>query len=182
MWITNQLDVTFVLSFISPLQVAQHVSGNPVPIFRSWRLRSVIATCGYCTVAAGRLSEPFVLRTPQWTHYLLNGSDRLPAATSKYSRVAITLRSRQLLKMGTWLPETCWATCKGEINDKTKVTSSWFLIHTELRFTVNHTSDLTNIFLNTPTPKTHNISSQLKLADYLTSTYKRADEIIFYIS
>ena len=32
--------------------------------------------------------------------------------------------------MGTWLPETCWATCKREIKDKTKVTSSWFLIHT----------------------------------------------------
>jgi len=31
----NQLDVTFVLSFISLLQVAQHVSGNHVPIFRS---------------------------------------------------------------------------------------------------------------------------------------------------
>jgi len=38
-WIRNQLDVTFVLSFISPLQVAQHVSGNHVPIIRSWRLR-----------------------------------------------------------------------------------------------------------------------------------------------
>ena len=25
--------------------------------------------------------------------------------------------------------------------DKTKVTTSWFLIHTELRCTVNHTSD-----------------------------------------
>ena len=34
-WIRNQLDVTFVLSFISPLQVAQHVSDNHVPIFRS---------------------------------------------------------------------------------------------------------------------------------------------------
>jgi len=59
-----------------------------------------------------------------------------------YQHVAITLRSRQLLKMGTWLPETCWANCKGEIKDNTKVTSSWFLIHTELRCTVNHTSDL----------------------------------------
>jgi len=37
--------VTFVLSFISPLQVVQHVTGNHVPIFRSWQLRSVIATC-----------------------------------------------------------------------------------------------------------------------------------------
>ena len=34
-WIINQLHVTFVLSFISPLQVSQHVSGNHEPIFRS---------------------------------------------------------------------------------------------------------------------------------------------------
>ena len=34
-WIINQLDVTYVLPFISPLQVAQHVSGNHVLIFRS---------------------------------------------------------------------------------------------------------------------------------------------------
>jgi len=33
-WIRNQLDVTYVLSFISPLQVAEHVLGNYVPIFR----------------------------------------------------------------------------------------------------------------------------------------------------
>jgi len=60
----------------------------------------------------------------QWTHYLLTGSDSLPAATAKYQHVAITLLSRQLLKMGTWLPETCWATCKGEIKDNTK----WHLV------------------------------------------------------
>ena len=80
-------------------------------------------------------------QTPQWTHYLLTGSDSLPAAMAQHQHVAITLRSRQLLKMGTWLTETCRATCKGEINDNTKVTSSWFLIHTELRCTVNHTLD-----------------------------------------
>ena len=34
-WIRNQQAVTFVLSFISLLQVALHVSGNHVPIFRS---------------------------------------------------------------------------------------------------------------------------------------------------
>ena len=54
--------------------------------------------------------------------------------TAQYQHVAITLRSRQLLKMGTWLPETCWATCKGEIKDSTKVTSSWFLIHTKKNY------------------------------------------------
>ena len=56
--------------------------------------------------------EEFVARIPQWTHYLLTSSDSLPAATAQYQHVAITLRSRQLLKIGTWLPETCWATCK----------------------------------------------------------------------
>jgi len=50
-WIRNQLDVTFVLSFISPLQVAQHVSGNHVPIFMSLVLvlrrdcRRTVRTC-----------------------------------------------------------------------------------------------------------------------------------------
>ena len=42
----NQLDVTFVF-FISLLIVAQHVSGNHVPIIRSRRLRDVIALCWY---------------------------------------------------------------------------------------------------------------------------------------
>jgi len=35
MLIRNQLDVTFVLSFISLLQVAQRVSGNHVPIYEA---------------------------------------------------------------------------------------------------------------------------------------------------
>jgi len=33
--------------FISLLIVAQHVSGNHVPIIRSWQLRDVIALCWY---------------------------------------------------------------------------------------------------------------------------------------
>ena len=57
---------------------------------------------------AGSVSiEELIAHTPQWTHYLLTGSDSLPAATAQHQHVAITLRSRQLLKMGTWLPETC---------------------------------------------------------------------------
>ena len=69
-WIRNQLDLTFVLSFISPLQVAQEF-----------------------------IAQLVVLQTPQWTHYLLTGSDSLPAATAQYQHEVITLRSRQLLKM-----------------------------------------------------------------------------------
>ena len=57
LWITNQLDVTFV----------------------------------YC----------FMLRTPQWTHYLPTGFDNLTAATAQYQHVAETLTSHQLLMMGT---------------------------------------------------------------------------------
>jgi len=43
-WIRNQLDVTYMLSFISPLQVAQHVSGNHAPIFRSCATNSSMDT------------------------------------------------------------------------------------------------------------------------------------------
>jgi len=46
-----------------------------------------------------------------------------------YQHEAITSRSRQLLMMGTWLPETCWATVRREIKIQ-KVTSSWFFLST----------------------------------------------------
>ena len=158
-WIRNQLDVTFVLSFISLLQVAQHVSGNHVPIFRSWLLRSVIATCWYCAVTMSGVIQTCLsvsgLCVVTWgvvggglTHTTHSPITERHVwitpliVTAQYQHVAITLRSLQLLKMGTWLPETCWVTCKREIKVNTKVTSSWFLIHTELRCTVNHTSNM----------------------------------------
>ena len=49
---------------------------------------------------------------------------------STYQHEAIISRSRQLLMMGTWLLETCWATSRREIKDNTKVTSSWFFLST----------------------------------------------------
>jgi len=45
--------------------------------------------------------------------------NRLEGSVSVEELVA-QLRSRQLLKMGALLPETCRATCKGEIKDNTK--------------------------------------------------------------
>ena len=36
---------------------------------------------------------------------------------STYQHETITSRSRQLLMMGTWLPETCWATSRREIKN-----------------------------------------------------------------
>ena len=41
-----------------------------------------------------------------------------------YQHEAITSRSRQLLMMGTWLPETCWATIRREIKNIKK----WHLV------------------------------------------------------
>jgi len=73
----------------------------------------------------------------RWTH--LNNTIHCYSTTSTRGDKT---SSRQLLKMGTWLPETRWATCKAEINDNTKVTSSWFLINTEWQCTVNHTSGI----------------------------------------
>ena len=63
--------------------------------------------------------------------------DALPANRSwqpsrshgTYQHETITSRSRQLVMMGTWLPEICWGTSRREIKH-TKVTSSWFLLST----------------------------------------------------
>ena len=41
-----------------------------------------------------------------------------------YQHKAITSRSLQLLMMGTWLPETCWATIRREIKEYKK----WHLV------------------------------------------------------
>ena len=101
--------------FISLLIVAQHVSGNHVPIIRSWRLRDVTASCWYVPWLQGGWQV-----VGPWTHYLPTGLDNLPAATA---------HSRQLLMMISWLPETCWATSRREIKN-TKVASSWFFLST----------------------------------------------------
>ena len=57
-----------------------------------------------------------------------------------YQHEAITSRSRQLLMIGTWLPETCWTTIRSEIKNTKSDIYLVFFIHTELRRTVNHTS------------------------------------------
>ena len=75
-------------------------------------------------------------------------SDALPAnrtwppscSHGTYQHEAITSRSRQLLMMGIWLSETCWATIIREIKN-TKVTSSWFFLSTlnyDARSTTHH--------------------------------------------
>ena len=46
--------------FISLLIVAQHVSGNHVPIIRSWRMRDVIALCWYVPWLQGGCQDRLV--------------------------------------------------------------------------------------------------------------------------
>ena len=55
--------------------------------------------------------------------------------------MAKTLTSRQLLMMAHSCPKHVEQLIKEKIKHYTKVTSSWFVIHTELRCTVNHISD-----------------------------------------
>ena len=62
----------------------------------------------------------------------------------KNQHKAITSRSRQLLMMAIWLPETCWATSRREIK-YTKVTSSRFFLSTlnyDARWTTHQISPL----------------------------------------
>jgi len=60
-----------------------------------------------------------------------------------YQHKTITSRSRQLLMMGTWLPETCWATIRREIKN-TKNDIGWFFLSTlnyDARSTTNQLSN-----------------------------------------
>ena len=54
--------------------------------------------------------------------------------------------SRQLLKIGTRWPETCWATYKEQLIRRNKYNTKWhlvgFLFHIELWCTVNYTSNV----------------------------------------
>ena len=130
--------------FISLLIVAQHVSGNHVLIIRNWRLRDVIASCWYVSWLqeggqdrlAGSASMDALPTNRSWQPSRSHGT---------YQHKAITSRSRQLLMMGTWLPETCWATIRREIKNRKSDIKLVFLIHTELRCTVNHTSKLGSV-------------------------------------
>ena len=71
-----------------------------------------------------------------------NRSWQPPRSYGTYQHKAITSRSRQLLMMGTYFPETCWAAIRREINNTKSDVQLVYLIHTESRRTVSHTSDL----------------------------------------
>ena len=138
-WIRYQLDVTFVLSFISPLKLLNMFRAIMCPSSEAddcvvlWPRVGVVPWlqegCQNRLVGSVSIEEFVAQLVVLWSpltcysHYLLTGSDSLPAATAQFQHVVITLRSRQLLKMVIWLPETCWANCKGE-----RITHKWLLV------------------------------------------------------
>ena len=102
--------------FISLLIVAQHVSGNHVPIIRSWRLRDVIASCWYVPWLQGGCQfwlahwitmhgQPHIrfLRQAGWVTYY---------ATWRYglrrgSAAALCLWLRVRIPPGAWMFVSC---------------------------------------------------------------------------
>ena len=108
--------MSFFVFFISLLIVPQHVSGNHVPIIRSWRLRDVIALCWYVPwLQEG--GEVRLVGSAPMDALPTNRTSQPSCSHGTYQQKAITSRSRQLLMMGTWLPETCWATIRREIKN-----------------------------------------------------------------
>ena len=77
----------------------------------------------------------------------------LPTQPRHYTTREKIPLSRQLLKMGTRWPETCWATYQEQLIRRNKYNTKWhlvgFLFHTELRCTVNHTSNWIQIRIYT---------------------------------
>jgi len=58
-----------------------------------------------------------VSRTPSMDALPTNRTWPPSCSHDTYQHKAITSRSLQLLMMGTWLPETCWATIRREIKN-----------------------------------------------------------------
>jgi hypothetical protein len=67
-----------------------------------------------------------------------------PCSHGTYEHEAMTLHSRQLLMMGTWLPKTCWTAIKREIKN-TKSDISWFFLSTLYYLEVWMNSKLLNM-------------------------------------
>ena len=88
----------------------------------------------------GRITCQPDLTTFPWVRFTNPSMDVLPAnrtwqpsrSHGTYQHEAIPSRSRQLLMMGTWLPETCWATIRREIKNTKSDIYLVFLIHTEI--------------------------------------------------
>ena len=111
--------------FISLLIVAQHVSGNHVPFIRSWRLRDVIASCWY---VHGRTTfQPDLTTFPQPRHIPTQGYNITQSSAPDDGHMV----ARNML-----------SNYQKRNNEYKKWQLVGFLIHIELRCTVNRTQIL----------------------------------------
>ena len=126
----NQQDATircFIINFCLNMFRASLCpsSGEQRPCYCIWcvvlvLLMWLVAVVGCCLAGCEQCSHPTgsaSMDALPWSHYLPTGLDNLPCSHGTYQHEAITSRSRQLLMMGTWLPETCWATIRREIEN-----------------------------------------------------------------
>ena len=77
--------------FISPLKVAQHVSGYLVPILRSWRLSGIFAACGVVPWLCRR-SDPVGWLCVHWgirSYVLPNGHTTSQTDLTAYTATAL---------------------------------------------------------------------------------------------
>jgi len=130
-----------MLYFISLLQVAQHVSGNHVPIFRSWRLCSAVATCWYCAVTmSGIIQICLSVWVDMFYDFLVYGKSSVRGLCGVLWVVVSLLYVDGDSTTQSSAPEDGHMVARNMLS--IKVTSSWFLIHC----TVSHTSDARNWF------------------------------------
>ena len=144
----NQLDVTFcILYFCS--NSCSTCFGQPCAhhqeLTTAW-CYSLVLVCTVTTFSVDKknqldvtfcilcfsstsCSACFVAMNPSMDALPANRTWQPSCSHGTYQHEAITSRSRQLLMMGTLLPETCWPTSRREIKN-TKVTSSWFFLST----------------------------------------------------
>jgi len=126
---------------ISLEKVAQHVSGNHVPIIRSWWLRDVIALCWYIpwlqesgqdrlsfTASIGRTTYQPVLTTFLQLRHIPNQGYNITQSSAPDD--------------GYIVAETCWAIVRREIKNRKSDIYLVLLIHNELRCRFNNTLDL----------------------------------------
>jgi hypothetical protein len=125
-----QVDVTFCILYFSSNNCSK-CFGNHVPIMNSWGLCEVIASCLYVPWQQGDWQDRLArnVSTDEFISQLSGETnpymDALPAnrtwqpscSYGTYKHEAIVSRVRQLLMVGTCLPEIRWAIIRREIKN-----------------------------------------------------------------
>ena len=121
--IIRSLNTSFTAIGICLVNVVSQLarSGRNTSILTSLavNITSMINTnCNECSINPLNAElNPSAATNPSMDALPTNRTWQPPWSHGTYQHEAITSRSRQLLMMGTWLPETCWATIRREIKN-----------------------------------------------------------------